>query len=43
MGGSGLSSLLSDLNPIEHVRRYLTTILHEKFPKLASFSGGPAA
>ena len=32
-----------DLNPIEHVWRYLKKILHEKFPNLASFSGGPAA
>jgi len=29
-----------NLNPIEHVWRYLKKILHEKFPNLASFSGG---
>jgi len=32
-----------DLNPIGHVWHYLKKILHEKFPKLASFSGGLAA
>jgi len=31
------------LNPIEHVWRYLKKNLHEKFPNLAFFSGGPAA
>jgi len=32
-----------DLNPIEHVWYYLKKVLHQKFPNLASFPGGPAA
>ena len=32
-----------DLNPIEHVWRFLKKILHERFPDLASCPGGPAA
>ena len=40
MGGSSRSP---DLNPIEHVWRYLKRILHQKFPNLADLPGGPAA
>jgi len=32
-----------DLNPIEYVWHYLKRILHQKFPNLASFPGGPVA